>query len=232
VLKQRRTLNIPLGRGYFLFNFNQLINPSMSLAELLASKKKGLKVNPEGTLVRTKEGNVYQEKIVDGKLVQTDIGKLEFVPIEAAPDPKVCKIQDFLFLGSQDAAANIAELESFKITHILNVATGIENAFPKEFIYCNVEILDVDEASIVDCFPKCFAFIESAVNNNTGVLVHCNAGVSRSASVVIGYLMKVKRISYAEAFDIVKEKRSKIQPNRGFIEQLQIYEKQLGYHLK
>jgi hypothetical protein len=53
-----------------------------------------------------------------------------FVPIEGAIDPHVCLITDFLFLGSQDAAANLDELHAKNVTHILNVATGIPNAYP------------------------------------------------------------------------------------------------------
>jgi len=36
-----------------------------------------------------------------------------------------------LYLGSQDAATNLEALEKSGITHILNVATGIENAYPE-----------------------------------------------------------------------------------------------------
>ena len=48
------------------------------------------------------------------------------------------------------------------------------------------------------------------------VLVHCAAGVSRSASIVIAYLMRIKGWTYAEAFSYVKSKRFVICPNSGF----------------
>lgn len=57
-----------------------------------------------------------------------------------------------------------------------------------------------------------------------GVLVHCQAGVSRSASVVIGYLMWKEQISYQEAYAAVKRCRPIIWPNDGFICQLQEFE--------
>ena len=50
----------------------------------------------------------------------------------------------------------------------------------------------------------------------TNVLVHCFAGVSRSASIIIAYLMKEKNNTYKEAFSFVKAKRSIIDPNFGF----------------
>ena len=47
------------------------------------------------------------------------------------PDDKVYKVQEKLFISSQDGAQNMPELRRNNITHILNVGTGIENAFPK-----------------------------------------------------------------------------------------------------
>lgn len=55
------------------------------------------------------------------------------------------------------------------------------------------------------------------------VLVHCNAGVSRSASVVIGFLMCQEKMSFDEAFSAVKAARPYIQPNPGFMNQLKKY---------
>ncbi len=63
-----------------------------SLAELLQQKKKNLTTNQEGIIVRTKEGELYREKIVDGQIVRDQlVAKKEFVPIEAAPDPEVIR---------------------------------------------------------------------------------------------------------------------------------------------
>ena len=49
---------------------------------------------------------------------------------------------------------------------------------------------------------------------------HCAAGVSRSASILIAYLMREKKMKYQEAHDFVKSKRSIIIPNSGFVQQL------------
>lgn len=48
------------------------------------------------------------------------------------------------------------------------------------------------------------------------VLVHCAAGVSRSASIVIAYLMRNNGMNYTEAYALVKNKRFVICPNHGF----------------
>lgn len=58
------------------------------------------------------------------------------------------------------------------------------------------------------------------------VYVHCNAGVSRSASFVIAYLMRELAMTFEEAFTFVKQKRPQIMPNHGFVTQLKQY-----YHI-
>lgn len=53
--------------------------------------------------------------------------------------------------------------------------------------------------------------------------VHCNAGVSRSVSVVIGYLMKTQGMPFDAAYAHVKSERKAAQPNDGFRKQLKAY---------
>lgn len=54
-------------------------------------------------------------------------------------------------------------------------------------------------------------------------LVHCNAGVSRSASIVIGYLMLREGLSFDDALRQVKLARPSVCPNPGFYQQLKNY---------
>lgn len=56
------------------------------------------------------------------------------------------------------------------------------------------------------------------------MLVHCQAGISRSASIVISYLMERFSMSYDEARKYLKARRPQIDPNDGFVKQLKSYE--------
>jgi len=87
--------------------------------------------------------------------------------------------------------------------------------------------MDLPGIDIISYFDECFSFIDSALNAGGRVLVHCMAGVSRAASIVIGYLMKVKNMDFETAFNHVKAQRPCIRPNDGFMHQLQIYGCQL-----
>jgi protein-tyrosine phosphatase len=57
--------------------------------------------------------------------------------------------------------------------------------------------------------------------------VHCFAGKSRSASIVIAYIMQLNNWQFSKAFEYVYEKRDVIDPNFGFCAQLINYEKQI-----
>ncbi|XP_005999735.1 dual specificity protein phosphatase 19a [Latimeria chalumnae] len=139
-------------------------------------------------------------------------------------DLQVGLIKPWLFLASQDVAHDLETLKKHTISHILNLAYGVENAFPIDFTYKSISILDLPETDIVSYFQECFEFIEEAKVQDKVVLVHCNAGVSRSASVVIGYLMYTDRLAFREAYSVVKGARPAVCPNPGFMEQLKKYQ--------
>jgi dual specificity phosphatase 12 len=73
-------------------------------------------------------------------------------------------------------------------------------------------------------FPETNAFIQSSVDKEENVLIHCEAGMSRSATIVTAYLMWSKRISPKEAISIIKASWPSASPNGGFFNQLQIFQ--------
>ncbi|XP_037934969.1 dual specificity protein phosphatase 19-like [Teleopsis dalmanni] len=81
--------------------------------------------------------------------------------------------------------------------------------------------LDLPETDLfAGLMQDAFTYIKEAKLTNGIVLVHCNAGVSRSASVVIAYLIKHCQMKFDDAYAYVKGKRACVQPNSGFLEQL------------
>ena len=145
--------------------------------------------------------------------------KSDNIPIEIIPH---------LYLGSIGSASNLKELQKSKITHIVCCGANIKNFFPDKFKYFNIPILDSDKEDIKKYFETSYKYIDEAIHNKGIVLVHCHAGVSRSASFVIAYIMKSQKKKYDDALDIVKSKRNKINPNPGFTQQLKEYEKELN----
>ena len=96
--------------------------------------------------------------------------------------------------------------------------------FPNNYAYKSIPIGDTLSQDIQQYIDECIEFIEKG----NVVFVHCAAGVSRSASIVIAYVMNKNKWSFTKAHDYVKKKRNQIYPNPNFKNQLRNYQKQLG----
>ena len=133
-----------------------------------------------------------------------------------------------LFLGSIGSASNLKQLENFQITHIICCASGIKNFFPDKFKYYNINLLDSEKENIRQYFEESFNFIDNGIKNGGNVLVHCHAGISRSSTILIAYIMKSQKMKVDKVLELIKSKREKVNPNIGFLNQLKEYEKELG----
>jgi protein-tyrosine phosphatase len=60
--------------------------------------------------------------------------------------------------------------------------------FTKDFKYKVINVLDMPYVNLMKHFPSAIEYIKEGLQKGV-VFVHCFAGVSRSASVVIAYLM-------------------------------------------
>lgn len=139
-----------------------------------------------------------------------------------------CQIEEGLFLGSVGGAFNKEALKCLNITHVLIIANSIQPAFPDDFVYKKIEVLDTPDTNLKIHFNECFDFIDEARQAGGGALVHCFAGRSRSATVIIAYLIKQHQMSLSQACLLVKSKRPQIAPNIGFMKQLRNFERSLG----
>ncbi|XP_077434625.1 protein phosphatase Slingshot homolog 3 isoform X2 [Vanacampus margaritifer] len=136
---------------------------------------------------------------------------------------KPSKIFDYLYLGSEWNAANIEELQKNNVGYILNVTREIDNFFPESFTYMNIRVYDVEATDLLPHWTDTYKFINTARKSGQAVLVHCKMGVSRSASTVMAYAMKQQRWSLDVALAYVRDRRTVVKPNDGFMKQLQTY---------
>lgn len=136
---------------------------------------------------------------------------------------KPSQIFDYLYLGSEWNAANFEELQKNNVGYILNVTREIDNFFPASFTYMNIRVYDVEMTDLLSHWADTYNFINNARKSGQAVFVHCKMGISRSASTVIAYAMKQYHWPLDVALAYVKERRSIVNPNEGFMKQLQTY---------
>lgn len=201
----------------------------MSLLDQLKSKKKSLE--RVETKVTTESGLVYKEiKSADGLIKQSLLMERTcgFV-VDVKPDLHVGKVFEFLYFGSQDIACDLNILSSLQITDILSVGVAIPTNL--NFMYTFIEAYDLPTFNMTNIFDDCFIYIENIRLLNRRVYIHCNAGISRSPSIIIAYVMKYLKLDFKSAYKFVKNTRLTIKPNTGFISQLIDYESKLKDNL-
>ena len=133
-----------------------------------------------------------------------------------------------IYLGNYDAASDITLLKKHKIGAVLTVAAGTGLRYHPDAVASHdmIPAMDVDYYDMTKHYDRCHDFIDKN-RKFTNVLVHCWAGVSRSATIVITYLMKKYDFSFDESHSFVKKKRKQIYPNPGFVRQMRSYDTQL-----
>ena len=137
------------------------------------------------------------------------------------------KIMEGLYIGNWRDAQNRAFLVNHKITHILCSASELRPVFKKNYEYMHVQANDTIYYNIFKHFDAAASFINNGIEKGGTVLVHCFAGISRSSSLTIAYLMKYRKMSLTAALKLCIEKRSIVRPNPSFMRQLMQYEEKL-----
>ena len=135
------------------------------------------------------------------------------------------EIEDNLYLGNFQASENIQQLKDLGIKKVLSVIDNDDfpNYKSEGIIHKKVDVSDFEHQNIIQYFGECLNFIKGEEK----VLVHCMAGASRSATIVIAYVMWINKMKYEDVLNFVMLKRPIVYPNNGFREQLKIFEKLL-----
>ncbi|XP_077133113.1 dual specificity protein phosphatase 12 isoform X2 [Ranitomeya variabilis] len=130
-----------------------------------------------------------------------------------------------LYIGSVSAATDVPSLQGAGISHILTVDSteqcDLQGSFQKKFIH----LLDDSSADLLSHLPECLQFLKDALKYpGSCALVHCHAGVSRSAAVIAAYMMNTTRCTFDEAYQTLQLKKSDIKIHDEFVNQLAIFE--------
>uniref|UniRef100_A0A8C5QAD0 Dual specificity protein phosphatase 22 n=1 Tax=Leptobrachium leishanense TaxID=445787 RepID=A0A8C5QAD0_9ANUR len=128
-----------------------------------------------------------------------------------------------LYLGNIRDSEDKISLCRNGVTHILSVHNNTKPLL-QEMSYLCITASDSANQNLMQHFKKCIRFIHESRLHGGGCLVHCLAGVSRSTTIVVAYLMTVTNLGWEDCLSAVKCVRSYVDPNFGFQQQLQEYQ--------
>ncbi|XP_056436945.1 dual specificity protein phosphatase 10 [Gadus chalcogrammus] len=154
-------------------------------------------------------------------------------PLPSMPDienAELTAILPLLYLGNERDARDLAMLRRANIGFVLNVTTHLPLFHYDTGLFCykRLPATDSNKQNLRQYFEEAFEFIEEAHQAGMGLLIHCQAGVSRSATIVIAYLMKHTWMTMTDAYKFVKARRAIISPNLNFMGQLLEFEEDLN----
>ncbi|XP_012881056.1 PREDICTED: dual specificity phosphatase DUPD1 [Dipodomys ordii] len=139
-----------------------------------------------------------------------------------------------LHIGDEVTALDRYGLQKAGFTHVLNAAHGRWNVDTGPDFYSDLAIqyfgVEADDVPTFDLsifFYTAASFIHAALScDKSKILVHCAMGRSRSATLVLAYLMIYKNMTLVDAIQQVAKNRC-VLPNRGFLKQLRELDQQL-----
>lgn len=168
----------------------------------------------------------------DLKAVQEAQGSFleEDAVCNAATCHPLSHITDILCIGTWKDASNPELLRQHGIRYVLNVAKEVDPVAAADqmaqsnfFVTLSIPMNDCHSQDLAAHLRSAFLFIEQAREAQSRVLVHCRRGISRSAAIVIAYLMASEHRSYENALQYVTARRSCISLNLAFQEHLAEY---------
>lgn len=141
----------------------------------------------------------------------------------------ISEVLPSLYLCGACAIVRPETIENLEIKFVVNATvelpdTPLPDIKPE---YLRVAIKDSRESNLIEYFDQVADMIEKTRQEDGRSLVHCVAGVSRSVSLILAYLMKYADMTLKTAFHHVRSVRPQVRPNTGFFKQLIEYEQRL-----
>ena len=143
------------------------------------------------------------------------------------------EINGTVYLGARPNRERVDELKAAGVTHVVSCLAEDERSqmafLRQDFEHLFLGVHDGMHHDIAETFSQFFDFAAAAIAGDpkAKLFVHCEVGVSRSATLVTALLMKTEGLSFFDAVCRVRSKRFQVLPNIGFASQLQRLEHEL-----
>ncbi len=151
-----------------------------------------------------------------------------FIPFDQNATPIITENNSTIYLGALEHSMDKKFILDKNIQSI--VCVTMEEPFFKNdqdmshITFLHVPLLDTCNETIHDHFIGVSDFIEKQVQLGKSVLIHCQMGISRSATLLCAYLISKKSMLSKDAIKFLKDKRPQVEPNFGFCFRLDCFE--------
>lgn len=199
----------------------------MSFLEELTKKR--LTLRQTETVVTYIDGKKYLESVNSEGSNNVRIISQSHTPgfvVDTKPDLEPALVRPNLYVGSQDSTSP-ETLAKYQINNVLSIGIEAPYKIPSvNYHFC--ELLDIPETDLAPVTSHTTQLIRNWLEDDRKVLVHCNAGVSRSVAVVVAFLICADGLTLQQAIDKVRSVRTCARPNIGFIKHLQHLENSIN----
>lgn len=144
------------------------------------------------------------------------------------PSGPLLVIPPYIYLYSEPSLKEVLDFDL-----IINVAKEITNykeQLPAEKQVNYYHLTWSHTSQITKNLPQLTELIHNAYVNHKKVLIHCQCGVSRSASLIVAYMMRYDNLSLNDAYNKLKLIAKEISPNMSLLFQLMEWEDWLKNH--
>uniref|UniRef100_A0A6B2LNL4 Protein-tyrosine-phosphatase n=1 Tax=Arcella intermedia TaxID=1963864 RepID=A0A6B2LNL4_9EUKA len=126
-----------------------------------------------------------------------------------------------MYLGSRTVREQDASyFQDLRIVTVID-ASGMPD-LPQHpgITYHTITVDDKESSTIKPFFQETQRMIMESHAQGASAFVHCNQGISRSATLVMAFLVQQRKMTLKETWSLMKAKRSVVMPNVGFWKEL------------
>ena len=173
--------------------------------------------------------NSLNKDIQELRKQQQDLIQQVWYPLKSTIRDYPRHVIDHIYLSGKDGAS-FNNLSKYKIDVVIRI--GFFDEMLDNCEYHSYPLEDASHERIESIFEETSNILHQCHLHNKRVLVHCHAGVSRSSTIILYYMMKYLNYSLKDAFDVCFKKRPIVRPNEGFAKTLQEFEVRMNKTLK
>ena len=133
------------------------------------------------------------------------------------------EVVENIYIGNINSVYDIKSLKDTGITHIISVIAGFVPPYPEDFEYLVINAIDNLNTDFSKNFEVANEFINKDFESTKKILIHCQAGRSRSATILAAYIIKTFGMDVKNTLNLLTSKRDIIKPNDSFLIQLENY---------